>query len=182
MYSKLFLTFLYSAFILCSMAQNCPLKCPSCTKCDPRKGTCTLARDFVSCTKTGAAGVCFAGTCNTKISVPSFTINKCQTYSCPQTGVCTLVVRPDGDDCTPLGVAYESVCMSGVCQRVWLGVGEEMPFQNTGCVGKPNGVLCDTNHVLNDGERCVDNICKQTDGNFYGYLPVVPIIPPPVLV
>jgi hypothetical protein len=32
------------------MAQDrtCPLRCPSCTRCDPKKGECILPRDFVT--------------------------------------------------------------------------------------------------------------------------------------
>lgn len=155
-------------------SQSCPLRCPSCTKCNPKKGTCTEARDFVTCTKSGVTGVCFAGMCNTKLKLPvSLSSNRCQTYRCPVSGVCNLITVPDGTDCTPLNVAYESVCFSGTCQRVWLGLGEEMPFQNIGCVGKPNGAVCDTNHVLSDGETCQNGVCKFPDGTYYGYAPAV---------
>jgi hypothetical protein len=172
---------LKNIFIICSvltanvMSQTCPLKCPSCTKCDTKKGTCTLARDYVTCTKSGAAGVCFAGTCNTKISLPGLpTTNRCQTYSCPVTGVCTLITAPDGTDCTPLSATgYESICVSGTCQRVWLGVTDVIPFQNTGCIGKPDNAVCDTNHVFTDGERCIGGVCRFPDGSFYGYSPIV---------
>jgi hypothetical protein len=164
-------------FISTVMTQTCPLRCPSCTKCDPKKGTCTIARDFVTCTKTGVAGVCFAGTCNTQISLPGLpTTNKCRTYSCPVSGVCNLIVAPDGTDCTPLNVAYESTCLSGVCQRVWLGLGEELPFQNTGCLGKPDNSVCDTNHVLIDGERCIGGVCRFPNGNYYGYIPAPVVV------
>lgn len=153
------------------LGQSCPLRCPSCTKCDPRKGTCTLARDFVTCTKGGASGVCFAGTCNTQLTLPSAKIiNRCQTYSCPQVGECKVITAPDGSDCTPNNVEYESTCIAGVCQRVWLGLGETMPFKNIGCAGKPDGVTCDTNHVLTDGEKCQGGVCKFPDGSYYGYI------------
>jgi hypothetical protein len=159
---------------------TCPLKCPACTKCDPKKGTCTVARDFVLCTRNAVPGVCFAGTCNTKISLPgAATSNKCQTYSCPASGTCTLITAPDGSDCTPLNVAYESVCLQGTCQRIWLGVTDAMPYQNTGCVGKPDNALCDTNHVFTDGERCVGGVCRFPDGNFYGYVAAPPVVLPP---
>jgi hypothetical protein len=153
------------------LSQNCPLRCPSCTKCDPKKGTCTEARDFVTCTKRGASGVCFAGTCNTQLSLPStLATNKCQTYTCPPSGVCNLVTAPDGFDCTPTNaIEWESICLKGVCQRVWPGLTEEMPYQNTGCVGKPNGAVCDTNHFLIDGETCQNGVCQFPDGSYYGY-------------
>jgi hypothetical protein len=168
---------LITLFISTVITQTCPLRCPSCTKCDPKKGTCTLARDFVTCTKTGVAGVCFAGTCNTQISLPgSSTTNKCQTYSCPVSGVCSLMIAPDGTDCTPLSATtYESICLAGVCQRIWLGVTDAMPFQNTGCIGKPDNSVCDTNHVFTDGERCIDGVCRFPNGNYYGYVPA-PIV------
>lgn len=158
------------------LAQNCPLRCPSCTRCDPKKGTCTVARDFVTCTKGGNSGVCFAGTCNTQLSLPAVKAsNRCQTYSCPVSGTCNLITAPDGTDCTPTNaIEWESVCLKGVCQRIWLGVTEDFPMQNTGCVGRPNGVLCDTNHVYTDGETCQNGVCRFSDGNFYGYLPAPP--------
>ena len=163
------------------MAQDptCPLRCPSCTRCDPKKGECILPRDFVTCTKGGLSGVCFAGTCNTQISLPvTKATNRCQTYTCPPNGVCNLITAPDGSDCTPLNVAYESVCLKGTCQRVWLGVTDVMPFQNTGCVGKPNGATCDTNHVLTDGETCQNGVCRFPDGSYYGYVPAAQQAPP----
>lgn len=164
------------------MAQDptCPARCPACTRCDPKEGTCTLPRDFVTCSKGGLAGVCFAGTCNTQLSLPvTKASNRCQTYSCPASGVCNLITAPDGTDCTPVSsTGWESVCLQGVCQRIWLGVGEDMPFQNTGCVGKPNGATCDTNHVYTDGETCQNGVCRFPDGNYYGYVPAAQQAPP----
>jgi hypothetical protein len=121
----------------------------------------------------GLAGVCFAGTCNTQLSLPvTKASNRCQTYSCPASGVCNLITAPDGTDCTPVSsTGWESVCLQGVCQRIWLGLGEEMPYQNTGCVGRPNGVTCDTNHVYTDGETCQNGVCTFPDGSYYGYVP-----------
>lgn len=170
---------LFSSFVLQVLSQTCPLRCPACTRCDEKKGTCTVPRDFVTCSKSNVPGVCFAGTCNTQISLPaSKASNKCQTYSCPQTGTCSLITAPDGTDCTPTNaLEWESICISGTCSRIFLGVGEEFPLQNIGCLGKPNGALCDTNHVYTDGEKCVNGVCRFPDGNFYGYLPPPP--PPP---
>lgn len=158
-----------SLFFVEVFSQACPLRCPSCTRCDPKKGTCTLPRDFVTCTRGGVAGVCFAGTCNTQLSIPSAP-GRCQTYRCPVSGQCTLITAPDGSDCTPNNVEYESVCLNGVCNRVWLGVTDTFPMKNNGCVGKPNGAVCDTNHVLTDGETCQNGVCRFPDGSYYGYV------------
>jgi len=151
----------------------CPLKCPSCTMCSIKKGTCSLPRDFVSCTKAGVAGICYAGTCNTKLSLPGpVTTNKCQTYNCPTSGTCTLITAPDGTNCAPLNVlvAFESVCLKGVCQRILPGVTDLMPFRNIGCTGMPDGTVCDTNNVFTDGETCQNGICMFANGKYYGYL------------
>lgn len=154
------------------ISQTCPLRCPSCTKCDPRKGTCSEPRDFVTCTRLSAPGVCFAGICNTQLTLPVIKVsNKCETYTCPQSGVCKVVTAPDGFDCTPANVEYTSVCLSGVCQRVWEAlILEGFPLKNTGCNGRPDGAVCDTNHVITDGERCIGGVCKFPDGSFYGYI------------
>ena len=154
----------------CVFSQSCPLRCPSCTKCDSKRGTCTEPRDFVLCSKGGVSGVCFAGMCNTGLSVTTVPVPRCKTYRCPVSGECTLVSAPDGTDCTPNNVAYESVCLNGLCNRVWLGLGEEFPLKNNGCVGKPDGSVCDTNHVLTDGESCQGGVCKFSDGTYYGYV------------
>jgi hypothetical protein len=151
-------------------AQSCPLRCPSCTMCDPKKGTCSLPRDFVLCSKGGVSGVCFAGSCNTGLTVSTVPVPKCMTYRCPVSGACNLITAPDGTDCTPLNVGYESVCLGGVCNRVWLGVTDVFPMKNNGCVGKPDGSVCDTNHVLTDGETCQGGVCKFPDGKYYGYV------------
>jgi hypothetical protein len=170
--------FMMLAFIY---AQTCPLKCPSCTRCDPKKGTCTLPRDFVSCTtKTNPAlpGYCFAGVCNSKISLsPVVTsLKSCQTYSCID-NVCTLKNKVNGADCSVVGAALHSICLNGLCRQVILGVTDTFPMQNIGCVGVPNGTPCDTNDILNDGEACLNNVCKFPDGSFYGYVPEpIPVV------
>ena len=167
-----FYYFFFTMFISTIMAQTCPVRCPSCTRCDPKKGACIVPRDFVTCTKGGVAGVCFAGTCNTKLTIPAAP-GRCQTYRCPVSGQCSLITAPDGSDCTPANVAYESICLGGTCNRVRLGVTDAFPMQNTGCVGKPNGAVCDTNHVFTDGETCQGGVCQFPDGTYYGYVPGV---------
>ena len=61
-----------------------------------------------------------AGACNTKISLPLpiTTLNKCQTYRCPVSGVCNKVSKPDGTDCSTLGAPLHSACLNGVCSWV----------------------------------------------------------------
>lgn len=155
-------------------SQTCPLKCPSCMKCDVKKGTCSLPRDFVSClTKTTPSlpGYCYGGVCNSQMSLsPVVVLKTCQRYSCLN-NVCNLQNVVDGTDCSVVGAATHSICVSGVCKPVLLGLSETFPLQNIGCIGKQNGLQCDTNDVLHDGETCQNNICAFPDGSYYGYVP-----------
>jgi hypothetical protein len=160
------------------MAQTCPLRCPSCMKCDPEDGTCSLPRDFVSCsTKTRPAlpGYCYAGVCNAQLSLsPVVTsLKSCQLYSCLN-NVCTLKNKPDGTDCTVEGAELHSVCVTGVCKPVVFALSETFPLQNIGCLGQPDNVQCDTNDILNDMESCQSGVCKFPDGSYYGYVPAPP--------
>ena len=154
----------------------CPLKCPSCTKCDTQKGTCSLPRDFVSCTKGALPGVCYAGICNPKVTLtplPAKAVGKCTNYNCDSvTGVCTYSNRPDGFDCSTVGAALHSVCKAGICTNVILGLSDPaiFPWRNVGCAGIVDGTPCDTNDVF-DNETCQGGICKFPDGSYYGYLP-----------
>lgn len=153
----------------------CPTSCPPCMRCDPWKGLCTLPRDFVNCTKNGLPGVCYAGACSTSLTLtPPVTkaLGICQTYKCNATNFCVPQNKIDGTDCTSttqIGAKLPSVCISGKCQQVVLGLTDLAPFRNIGCTGLANGVACDTNDVLGDGETCVDGVCKFPDGTFYGY-------------
>jgi hypothetical protein len=153
---------------------TCPLKCPSCTKCDPFKGTCILPRDFVSCTSNGVNGVCYGGTCTTGLVLtPPLTtsLGKCQTYKC-KNNICNLSTYPDGFDCTTPGQALPpSVCVKGVCSKVIIAITDVFPKRNIGCIGLPDGTACDTNDVLGDGETCVKGVCQFPDGTYYGFLP-----------
>lgn len=173
---------LKSFFIILSLAgmvlsQSCPLKCPSCMKCDVKRGTCTLPRDFTSClTKTvpSLSGVCYGGVCNSQLTLsPKVTLKVCQQYSCLD-NACTLKSMVDGTDCSVVGAATHSICSSGVCKPVLLGLSDTFPLQNIGCIGKLNDLPCDTNDILHDGETCQNNVCKFPDGSYYGY------VPPPV--
>lgn len=162
--------------VFSAVAPVCPLKCPSCTKCDTQKGTCSLPRDFVTCTSKTLPGVCYAGVCNTKVTLtplPAKTVGKCTNYNCDSiTGVCTFTTRPDGYDCSTIGALTHSVCKTGVCTNVVLGLSDPaiFPWRNVGCVGIPNGTPCDTNDIF-DGETCQNNVCTFPDGSYYGYLP-----------
>ena len=150
----------------------CPAKCPSCTKCDPKKGTCTLPRDFVTCTKGVLPGYCYAGVCNAKMTLSPVvaTLGKCQEYDCNINSTCILKLKPDGTDCSTVGLPGIFVRSAGACVQPILGLSALgiFPLRNIGCVGLPNGTPCDTND-LNDGETCVAGVCKFPDGSYYGY-------------
>jgi hypothetical protein len=170
-----FSIFAFISLITMVISQSCPLRCPSCTKCDPKDGTCSVPRDFVSClTKTAPSsiGYCYAGVCNSQVSLSPVVTNlkPCQMYSCLN-NACTLKNKPDGTDCSVVGAALHSVCVTGLCKPVVLALSETFPLQNIGCLGQANGVQCDTNDVLNDMESCQNNICKFPDGSYYGYVP-----------
>lgn len=172
------------SFINIVLSQSCPLRCPSCTKCDPKRGTCSLPRDFVNClTKTAPSlpGYCYAGTCNSQLSLSPVVTNvkTCQRYSCLG-NTCTLKNQPDGTDCSVIGAAAHSICLTGVCKPIVVGLADTFPLQNTGCIDIPNGTPCDTNDILHDGETCQSNVCKFPDGSHYGYIPPPAPVPPPV--
>ena len=172
-----FLSVLLPTFVFGKGVALCPSKCPSCSRCDPWKGTCTLPRDFVNCTmKTGGPGLCYAGTCVNNLALsPGFTqLKVCQTYNCNGAGSCSLANKPDGTDCTSqsqIGAILPSVCIKGACSKVILGLSDLFPLRNIGCLGLPDGTACDTNDVLSDGESCVKGVCTFPDGTFYGLLP-----------
>ena len=165
------------ALISVVSAQTCPLRCPSCLKCDTKRGTCTLPRDFVRCSTKSIPtlpGYCYAGLCNSQLTLSPVVappaLKACQRYSCVG-NTCTLSNQPDGIDCSVEGAAAHSVCVTGVCKNVVFALSEEFPLRNIGCIGIENGTPCDTNDILNDGETCQSNICKFADGSYYGYAP-----------
>jgi hypothetical protein len=168
--------FLMFSSIYSGVTPVCPLKCPSCTKCDTKTGTCTLPRDFVSCTSKTIPGICYAGVCNPKFSLtptPAKAVGKCTNYNCDSvTGTCVFSTRPDGYDCSTVGAVAHSVCKTGVCKNIVFGLSDPaiFPWRNVGCIGIPNGTPCDTNDVF-DNESCLDGVCKFPDGSYYGYLP-----------
>lgn len=173
---KSIITFLFFVipYVLGKGTAICPTSCPACMRCDPWKGTCTLPRDFVNCTKNSVPGVCYAGTCtNTLTLTPPLTsaLGICKTYKCNSANECIPQNKQDGTDCTPINTLTKLpyVCITGKCKQVVLGLTDLAPFQNVGCIGLANGVTCDTNDVLGDGESCTDGLCKFPDGTFYGY-------------
>lgn len=170
----IFILVSFTNIIFGAIAPVCPLKCPSCTKCDTRKGTCSLPRDFVTCTKNTLSGFCYAGVCNTKMTLtPQVAVlGKCQEYDCSITNACVLRSKPEGTDCSTPGIPGISVCHVGVCTPVVLGLSALgiFPLRNIGCIGLTDGTPCDTNDI-SDGETCVAGVCKFPDGSYYGYQP-----------
>jgi hypothetical protein len=110
------------------------------------------------------------------------TLGVCQTYKCNSTNACVPQNKTDGTDCTSptaIGTKLPSVCISGKCKQLVLGLTDLAPFRNIGCVGLDNAVACDTNDVLGDGEVCMDGLCKFPDGtncNSYTSLALVKIL------
>lgn len=159
----------------------CPSSCPPCMKCNPFKGTCIAPRDFVSCTiKTvipNKPGVCYAGICTDTLTLsPPLlkALSICQTYNCNSTKTCTFSNKIDGTSClaqSQIGVLIPPVCIKGVCSTPVLGLSDLPPYRNIGCLGLQNGLACDTNDVVGDGETCQNGVCKFPDGTFYGILP-----------
>lgn len=144
--------------------------CPQCTQCDPKRGTCSIPITG-SCQINNINGVCTFGVCNTQITVPPQTLQKCQTYQCPSTGTCTIVPLLDGSDCTYPGNVVHSFCLSTGCTAVIEALAKTLPAYNFGCLGFPDGVSCDTNLNVLDGETCQGGICKFPDGHYNGILP-----------
>jgi hypothetical protein len=171
-------------FVVCrggAVGVICPSSCPPCMKCDAFKGTCIAPRDFVSCTIKSVTpnipGVCYAGICTDTLTLsPPLNASKalgiCQTYNCDLSKKCTFANKKDGTSClTPSQLGIPPVCVSGVCSNIILGLSALPPYRNIGCLGLQNGLACDTNDVLGDGETCQKGVCKFPDGTFYGLLP-----------
>lgn len=150
--------------------RTCPATCPPCTECDTKRGTCSLPLTG-SCQINNINGVCTSGVCNTQIVVPDQPLKKCEKYQCPSTGTCTIVPLIDGSDCTYPGNGIHSYCLPDGCKPVLEGLSITLPSYNFGCLGFPDGINCDTNHNILDGETCQDGICKFKDGNYNGILP-----------
>lgn len=151
--------------------RSCPATCPPCTQCDTKRGTCSTLLNFVTCQSNSLSGVCTTGVCNTEITLPPTQLQTCETYQCPQSGECSIINLIDGTDCTFLGSPLHSYCLPDGCKPVLEGLTTTLPEYNVGCLNLPNGINCDTNLDLVDGETCKDGICKLVDGNYNGLLP-----------
>ncbi len=151
--------------------RTCPATCPPCTQCDSKKGTCSILSNFVTCNSNTLSGVCILGKCNTQVSLPLEPLQKCQTYQCPVSGTCSIVDAIDGSDCSFPGAGLHSFCVATGCKPILDGLTTTLPFYNVGCMGLPDGILCDTNHDLLDNESCQNGICKFPDGTYTGLLP-----------
>jgi hypothetical protein len=144
--------------------------CPQCTQCDTKRGTCSIPLSG-SCQINNINGVCVSGACNTQITVPPVPLKKCQSYQCPPSGTCSIVSVIDGSDCTFPGNVVHSFCLSNGCTAVIEALPKTLPAYNFGCLGFPDGVSCDTNLNVLDGETCQGGICKFPNGNYNGILP-----------
>jgi hypothetical protein len=152
-------------------ARTCP-SCPQCTTCDTKRGTCSLPLTGTVCQINNLSGVCSAaGVCISQTSVPPVPLKKCQTYNCQTGGSCTITYLNDGSDCTFVGNAIHSYCINDGCKAIIEALPNTLPAYNMGCLGLPDGVLCDTNLNLFDGETCQNEICKMTNGQYNGVLP-----------
>ena len=150
-------------------ARTCPT-CPPCTECDTKRGTCSIPLTG-SCKINNLNGVCTSGLCNTQITWPEIPLKKCQSYNCPTSGVCSIVDLFDGSECTYPGSGLHSFCLSTGCKVVIEALTETLPSYNVGCLSLPDGINCDTNLNLLDGETCQSEICKFPDGKYNGILP-----------
>lgn len=157
---------IYVGNVICKGGVKC-ITCPPCMICDPLVG-CTYD-NFAKCTSNKLSGYCINGSCNTTIG--NLKILKppvCKTYSIVNNsvnGINKTIVKTiddiNGLSCTKVGAILESVCIKGVCTPYTLGV--DRLGQPTGCVGLPDGFLCDTNMVFTDGEKCVNQKCVMPD-------------------
>ncbi len=152
-------------------ARTCPT-CPQCTSCDTKRGTCSLPLTGSTCQINNLSGTCLAtGICNTNPIVPPVPLKKCQTYNCPTADTCAITYLNDGSDCTIPGNVLHSYCLNDGCKPVIEALPKTLPAYNFGCYGLPDGILCDTNLNLFDGEICQGDICKFPDGRYNGVLP-----------
>jgi hypothetical protein len=175
MFKKLILVGLINLSFINAYIRNlkirvCPT-CPICSQCDIKRGTCSIPLTGTSCQLNNLNGVCTSsGICNTD-NVPPVQLKKCQTYSCPTPNTCSIIYTNDGSDCTFPDNGIHSFCINDGCKAVIEALTTNLPAYNIGCLGLPNGVLCDTNLNLFDGESCQNEVCKLPNGLYNGVLP-----------
>lgn len=154
--------------------KTCVTTCPVCTQCDTNKGTCSLPLTGTTCQINNVNGFCTsAGICNIQNNQPPTPLKKCQTYNCPTPNSCSIIYLNDGSDCTFPGNGIHSFCINDGCRAVIEAIPKTLPAYNIGCLGFSDGVLCDTNLNLFDGETCKNEICKLPNGLYNGELPPV---------
>jgi hypothetical protein len=150
----------------------CATTCPACTQCDTKRGTCSIPLTGSTCQINSINGFCTStGICNTQTNPPPIPLKKCQTYNCPTSTSCSVIYLNDGSDCTFPGNGIHSFCINDGCKAVIEALPTTLPAYNIGCLGLPDGVLCDTNLNLFDGEFCKNEICQLPNGNYNGVLP-----------
>ena len=137
--------------------RTCPAVCPPCSQCDTKKGICSIPLTGSICKINNLDGICSsAGICVQQPQLPPVPLKKCQTYNCP---------TPDN--------GIHSFCINNGCKVVIEALTVTLPTYNVGCLGFPDGILCDTNHNLFDGESCQGEICKLPNGQYNGVLPPI---------
>ena len=150
----------------------CPTSCPPCVECDTKRGTCSLPLTGSVCKVNNLDGTCSsAGICVQQSQLPPVPLKKCQTYNCPTPDTCSVVYTNDATDCTYPGNGVHSYCLNNGCKAVIEALTVTLPSYNVGCLGFPDGVLCDTNLNLFDGESCQNELCKLPNGQYNGVLP-----------
>lgn len=171
MYKKLIFLLIQATLITAKRIRTCPV-CPVCTQCDGKKGTCSIPLTGTTCQINNNNGFCTAsGVCNTQSLQPPQPLKKCQTYNCPTPETCAITYTNDGTDCTFPGNGVHSFCINNGCKAIIESLPKTLPAYNIGCLGLPDGVLCDTNLNVFDGESCKNEICTFPNGQYNGVLP-----------
>lgn len=149
----------------------CASTCPDCVQCDTKKGICSLPLTGNVCVINSLNGFCSSnGICVASISGQTTPLQKCQTNFCTQDGTCSIVYLNDGSDCTTPSSAFHSFCVNNGCKLFIEALTKTLPAYNIGCNGLPDGILCDTNLNVMDGETCQNGICKFANGIYNGVL------------
>jgi hypothetical protein len=143
--------------------------CPPCMICDQFVGC--VYDNFSQCLAVGnKKGFCLNGVCDIKLAKVGNLVKPpiCNTYKFKSTiikGVekitYTTIPGINGIDCTKPGAILEAVCINGVCTPYVPAV--TIFGDATGCIGLPDGFLCDTNDIFTDGEKCIKGKCVMPD-------------------